>query len=132
MGLFQLKLWNLRTDFVSCFIFHSHGLPSSSVQSYRINIAENTMTMTRKTRYNAPPLRSNIFSIILLFTLRFHQFQILNSKISRTCFLIFSIIKLFNQTVYSKFKVHKHFSSKRLGFEELSNWLQKIFRRVAQ
>ena len=33
MGLFQLKLWNLRTNFVSCFIFHSHGLPSSSVQS---------------------------------------------------------------------------------------------------
>ena len=44
MGLFQLKLWNLRTDFVSCFIFHSHGLPSSSVQSYRINIAEIAMS----------------------------------------------------------------------------------------
>ena len=31
-------------------------LPSSSVQSYRVNIAKSTMTMTRKTRYNAPPL----------------------------------------------------------------------------
>ena len=35
---------------LAMFIFYS------SVQNYRINISESTMTMTGKTRYNAPPL----------------------------------------------------------------------------
>jgi hypothetical protein len=40
------------------FLVIGQCLTSSSVQIYRTNIAESTMTMTliRKTRYNAPPL----------------------------------------------------------------------------
>ena len=46
---------------------------SSSVQSYRINIAESTMTMTGKTRYNAPPLVLFIFQKIFLRSLFWNE-----------------------------------------------------------
>ena len=46
---------HLQVEFITLYVSNlkDQCLPSISVQSYRINIAESTMT--GKTRYNAPP-----------------------------------------------------------------------------
>ena len=39
-------------DYVSCLpVIYQQSLPSKTVESYKVNIAERTMTMTGKTRY---------------------------------------------------------------------------------
>ena len=57
-------------------------LPSSSVQSYRINIANITMTMTGKTKYNAPPLLLPRYSQKYLLVSIIFQFKTTKSFIN--------------------------------------------------